>query len=87
MTVQGIGHAARDRSQRRLVKDDFHSFDGLADVCRVRDVPGDNLNPVLDMGQFGSTAGHPIIEDTNLVTRRQQGIHQMRSDEAASPGD
>jgi hypothetical protein len=84
MTIQRIDDTAGDGICRRLVKDDFHALDGLADDFGVRHIAIDDLDLVLDMTQFGSVARGPIIENANFMAYCQQGIHQMRTDETAS---
>jgi hypothetical protein len=67
------------------MKDYFHPFHCPANHGPIGHIAGDNFDLIVHVGEVGARTGAPIIQDTNLITRSEQPINQMRADETPAP--
>src|SRR5690606_30885576 len=75
---------AGDRAQRRLVEDDLAPGDRPGDGVGVGDVALDDLDAGREVVQ---PAGGEVVEHHDVVAPGQEGVDEVRADEAGAAGD
>src|SRR5579871_5155866 len=86
MRGQRIDDAAGNRSQVRLVKDQFRTFRCRAHDVEITNVAFHHLNFAPHSTQVGHVAGTEIIQYSYLVTAGHEGIHEMGTNEPTATG-
>ena len=80
--LQRLLDAARDGRQGGLVKHAVHSGHGAGHCVRIRDIAFDQLDSIRDNFQVSAKPRAQVIQDPHLVAAGNQGLCQVRADEA-----
>ena len=67
------------------MEDDLGSADGVVHALVAAELPLDDLD--VEVGKVRARTGRVIVEHAHAVAPREQGAHEVRSDEPCSAGD